>query len=198
VVDRQFLNSMVIWCGHDTHLVQYRLRGGTVMNNVAVFVSPRFKRGEKDFGQPDELHEMFAPAVPRVRDMLKYISLERNWVLHDRDPVANWTKGCATLLGDAAHPTLQYLAQGACMAFEDGLVLASEVARHGDDFNAAFLAYQGRRMNRTARVVLSARFFAEVCHAGGGARLLRNELLGKRSPDDPWEADWLYRGIDVD
>jgi salicylate hydroxylase len=53
-------------------------------------------------------------------------------------------------------------------------------------------------MNRTARVVLSARFFAEVCHAGGGARLLRNELLGKRSPDDPWEADWLYRGIDVD
>jgi salicylate hydroxylase len=84
------------------------------------------------------------------------------------------------------------------MAFEDGLVLASEVARHGDDFSAAFLAYQGRRMNRTARVVLSARFFAEVCHAGGGARLLRNELLGRRSPDDPWEADWLYRGIDVD
>ena len=198
VVDRQFLNSMVIWCGQDTHLVQYRLRGGTVMNNVAVFVSPRFKRGEKEFGQPDELHEMFAPAVPRVRDMLKYISLERNWVLHDRDPVTNWTKGRTTLLGDAAHPTLQYLAQGACMAFEDGLVLASEVARHGDDFNAAFLAYQGRRMNRTARVVLSARFFAEVCHAGGGARLLRNELLGKRSPDDPWEADWLYRGVEVD
>jgi salicylate hydroxylase len=198
VVDRQFLNSMVIWCGHDTHLVQYRLRGGTVMNNVAVFVSPRFKRGEKEFGQPDELHEMFAPAVPRVRDMLKYISLERNWVLHDRDPVTNWTKGRTTLLGDAAHPTLQYLAQGACMAFEDGLVLASEVARHGDDFNAAFLAYQGRRMNRTARVVLSARFFAEVCHAGGGARLLRNELFSKRSPDDPWEADWLYRGIEVD
>lgn len=198
VVDRQFLNSMVMWCGRDTHLVQYRLRGGTVMNNVAVFVSPRFRRGEKEFGQPDELHEMFAPAVPRVREMLKYVSLERNWVLHDRDPVTNWTAGRATLLGDAAHPTLQYLAQGACMAFEDALVLAAEVARHGDDFNAAFLAYQGRRMNRTARVVLSARFFAEVCHAGGGARLLRNELLGKRSPDDPWEADWLYRGIAVD
>jgi salicylate hydroxylase len=119
-------------------------------------------------------------------------------VLHDRDPVTNWTKGRATLLGDAAHPTLQYLAQGACMAFEDALVLASEVSRHGDDVNAAFLAYQGRRMNRTARVVLSARFFAEVCHAGGGARLLRNELLGKRSPDAPWEADWLYRGVEVD
>lgn len=198
VVDRQFLDSMVMWCGRDTHLVQYRLRGGTVMNNVAVFVSPRFRRGEKEFGQPDELHEMFAPAVPRVREMLKYISLERNWVLHDRDPVTNWTAGRATLLGDAAHPTLQYLAQGACMAFEDGLVLASEVARHGDDLHAAFLAYQARRMNRTARVVLSARFFAEVCHAGGGARQLRNDLLGRRSPDDPWEADWLYRGVELD
>lgn len=198
VVDRQFLDSMVMWCGRDTHLVQYRLRGGTVMNNVAVFVSPRFRRGEKAFGQPDELHEMFAPAVPRVREMLKYISLERNWVLHDRDPVTNWTAGRATLLGDAAHPTLQYLAQGACMAFEDGLVLASEVARHGDDLHAAFLAYQARRMNCTARVVLSARFFAEVCHAGGGARQLRNDLLGRRSPDDPWEADWLYRGVELD
>jgi len=198
VVDRQFLDSMVMWCGRDTHLVQYRLRGGTVMNNVAVFVSPRFRRGEKEFGQPDELHEMFAPAVPRVREMLKYISLERNWVLHDRDPVTNWTAGRATLLGDAAHPTLQYLAQGACMAFEDGLVLASEVARHGDDLHAAFLAYQARRMNRTARVVLSARFFAEVCHAGGGARQLRNDLLGRRSPDDSWEADWLYRGVELD
>jgi salicylate hydroxylase len=199
ITDRQFLNSMVIWVGHDIHLVQYRLRGGTVMNNVAVFVSPRFRRGEKQFGQPDELHAMFAQTVPRVRDMLRYVSTEeRNWVLHDRDPVTNWTKGCATLLGDAAHPTLQYLAQGACMAIEDAAVLASEVVRHGDDFNAAFLAYQGRRMNRTARVVLSARFFAGVCHAGGGARLLRNELLGRRALDAPWEADWLYKGIDVE
>ena len=198
ITDRQFADSMVIWCGHNIHLVQYRLRGGTVMNNVAVFVSPRFQKGEKEFGQPDELHAMFEQAAPRVRDMLKYLSPERNWLLHDRDPVTNWTKGRATLLGDAAHPTLQYLAQGACMAFEDALVLASEVACHGDDVNAAFLAYQGRRMNRTARVVVSARFFAEVCHAGGGARLLRNEVLGMRSPDDPWEADWLYRGIEVD
>jgi salicylate hydroxylase len=198
ITDRQFLNSMVIWCGHDIHLVQYRLRGGTVLNNVAVFVSPRFLRGEKEFGQPDELHEMFAQAVPRVRDNLKYISLERNWVLHDRDPVTKWTQGCATLLGDAAHPTLQYLAQGACMAFEDAVVLASEVARHGENHHAAFLAYQERRLTRTARVVLSARFFGEWVHAGGGARLLRNELAARRDPDVPWEIDWLYKGIEVD
>jgi salicylate hydroxylase len=198
VIDRQFLDSMVIWCGHDIHLVQYRLRGGTVMNNVAVFVSPRFLRGEKEFGQPEELHQMFAQAVPRVRDMLKYLSLERNWVLHDRDPVTNWTRGRATLLGDAAHPTLQYLAQGACMAFEDAVVLASEVSRHGENYHAAFRAYQDLRLNRSARVVLSARFFGEWVHAGGGARLLRNELAARRDPDVPWEIDWLYKGIEVD
>jgi salicylate hydroxylase len=198
VTDRQFLDSMVIWCGHDIHLVQYRLRGGTVLNNVAVFESPGFKRGDKTFGGPDELYRMFEQAVPRVRDMLRFVSTERNWILHDRDPVTNWTQGRATLLGDAAHPTLQYLAQGACMAIEDAVVLASEVARHGDAYDRAFVAYQNRRLNRTARVVLTARFFGEVCHAGGGARLLRNELAARRDPDVPWEADWLYQGIEVD
>jgi salicylate hydroxylase len=198
ITDRQFVNSMVIWCGHNIHLVQYRLRGGTVMNNVAVFESPRFHRGEKEFGQPDELHAMFEQAVPRVREMLGYVSPERNWVLHDRDPVTNWSQGRVTLLGDAAHPTLQYLAQGACMAIEDAVVLAAEVARHGDAVDRAFIAYQDQRMNRTARVVLTARFFGEVCHAGGGARRLRNYLAARRDPDAPWEADWLYRGIEVD
>ena len=197
IIDRSYLDSMVIYIGHHLHLVQYRLRGGMVMNNVATIESVRFQRGESGYGDPDELEEIFAQCTPRVRDMLRYISRERNWVLHDRDPVTNWTQGSVTLLGDAAHPTLQYLAQGACMAIEDAAVLATEVARHGEDYNAAFLAYQQQRMNRTARVVLSARFFGDYIHAGGGARMLRNELLGQRSPDDPWEADWLYRGIEV-
>jgi len=197
IIDRSHLDSMVIYIGHHLHLVQYRLRGGTVMNNVATIESVRFARGEPNFGTPDELEEIFSHCAPRVRDMLRYISRERNWVLHDREPVTNWTNGNVTLLGDAAHPTLQYLAQGACMAIEDAAVLAAEVARHGDDFSGAFLAYQQQRMNRTARVVLSARFFGAYIHAGGGARMLRNELLAQRDPDDPWEADWLYRGIEI-
>jgi len=197
IIDRSHIDSMTIYVGHNLHLVQYRLRGGTVMNNVATIESTRFKRGEANPGDPAELEETFAQCTPRVRDMLRYISRDRNWVLHDRDPVANWTKGRVTLLGDAAHPTLQYLAQGACMAIEDAVVLAAEVARHGDDFNAAFLAYQAQRMNRTARVVLSARFFGTYIHAGGGARMLRNALLAQRGRDESWEFDWLYRGIDV-
>ena len=197
VLDRSHLDSMVIYVGPNMHLVQYRLRGGTVMNNVATIESERFKRGEADFGGPDELEEVFSQCSPRVRDMLRYVSRSRNWVLHDRDPVTNWTNGNVTLLGDAAHPTLQYLAQGACMAIEDAVVLAAEVARHGNDYCSAFHAYQRQRMNRTARVVLSARIFGHICHAGGGARVLRNELLAERSPDDPWEIAWLYQGIDV-
>jgi 3-hydroxybenzoate 6-monooxygenase len=198
IIDRSRLDSMTIWIGPDLHLVQYRLRGGTVMNNVATVNSRRFRRGEKDFGGADELDDVFERADPRVRDMLRYISRDRNWVLHDREPVTNWTRGKATLLGDAAHPTLQYIAQGANMAIEDAVVLAEKIAAAGDDYSRAFLAYQRCRMNRTARVVLSSRFFGDYFHADGGVRELRNELARRRDPDNPWEADWLYRGIEVD
>ena len=198
IIDRSHLDSMTIWIGPDLHLVQYRLRGGAVMNNVATVSSRRFRRGEKDFGGWDELEEVFSRTDPKVRDMLRYFLRDRNWILHDREPVTNWTRGRVTLLGDAAHPTLQYLAQGANMAIEDGVVLAEKVAAAGDDCGRAFLAYQGERMNRTARVVLSSRFFGEYIHADGGARELRNELARRRDPDNPWEIDWLYRGIEVD
>jgi 2-polyprenyl-6-methoxyphenol hydroxylase-like FAD-dependent oxidoreductase len=196
VVDRGHLDSMTIWIGPNLHLVQYRLRGGAVMNNVATISSRRFRRGEKDFGGPDELDEVFARTAPEVRGMLRYISRDRNWILHDREPVTNWTAGRATLLGDAAHPTLQYLAQGANMAIEDAVVLAEKVAAAGDDYERAFLAYQAERMNRTARVVLSSRFFGDYIHADGGTRALRNDLARRRDPDNPWEVDWLYRGIE--
>jgi len=197
IIDRSRLDSMTIWAGPDLHLVQYRLRGGAVMNNVATVSSRRFRRGEKEFGGLDELDEVFSRADPTVREMLRYISRDRNWVLHDREPVTNWTTGRATLLGDAAHPTLQYLAQGANMAIEDAVVLAEKVAAAGDDYHRAFLAYQGERMNRTARVVLSSRFFGAYFHVDGGTRELRNELARRRDPENSWEIDWLYRGIDV-
>ena len=199
IIDRSHLDSMTIWVGPGFHLVQYRLRGGKVMNNVATVSSPRFRRGERnDFGGWAELEEAVSRAAPPVRDMLRYFQRDRNWVLHDREPVTSWTRGRATLLGDAAHPTLQYLAQGANMAIEDAVVLAEKVAAAGDDYPRGFDAYQRERMNRTARVVLSSRFFGEYFHVDAGARLLRNELARQRNPEDCWEADWLYRGIEVD
>ncbi|MGH8764164.1 MAG: FAD-dependent monooxygenase [Burkholderiales bacterium] len=198
VVDKTRMNTMTIWGGPDLHMVQYRLQGGSVMNNVATISSRRIRGGEANPGAPDELEEIFSRTHPDVRDNLRYVSRERNWVLHDRDPATNWSDGRVTLLGDAAHPTLQYLAQGAQMAIEDGVVLAEKVAAAGDDYPRAFLAYQRERMNRTARVVLSSRFFGEYIHVDGGARELRNELARGRDPDNPWEVDWLYRGIEPD
>ena len=198
IADRSRAGAMTIWGGPDLHLVQYRLQGGAVMNNVATIASRRFLRGEQNAGAPDELEEIFAGVHQGVRDNLRYVSRERNWVLHDREPAVNWTLGRVTLLGDAAHPTLQYLAQGAQMAIEDGVVLAEKVVAAGEDYHRAFMAYQRERLNRTARVVLSSRFFGEWFHVGGGARELRNELARQRDPDNAWETDWLYKGIEVD
>src|SRR5215813_3011154 len=145
IIDRSHENSMIIYIGPNLHLVQYRLRGGTVMNNVATIASYRYARGEQDCGGPDELEEMFARCDPRVRQMLDYVGKDRNWVLHDRPPVSGWTRGNVTLLGDAAHPMLQYLAQGACMAIEDAVVLGAKVGAGTTDFNSAFVAYQRER-----------------------------------------------------
>jgi len=195
IIDRSYENSMIIYAGPSLHLVQYRLRGGTVMNNVATIASHRHARGEADCGGPDELTEIFARCDPRVRQMLDYVGKDRHWALHDRPPAANWTKGNVTLLGDAAHPMLQYLAQGACMAIEDAVVLGAKVGLAGADYPRAFLAYQEERFYRTARVQITARAFGDILHADGGARELRNHLCAQRDPDWPAEIDWLYRGI---
>jgi 3-hydroxybenzoate 6-monooxygenase len=197
IADKSHANAMVMWVGHDLHLVQYRLRGGTVMNNVAVIESRKFKRGEKIWGDAAELEEIFAPTVPTVRSMLALVGKDRNWVLVDREPISQWTKGRATLLGDAAHPTLQYLAQGACMAIEDACVLAEKVDSAGGNFEQAFNAYQQERFLRCARVVLTSRAFGSICHAGGTARELRNHLCPRNNDEAYRHTDWIYQGISL-
>lgn len=198
VANQQYVNSMVVHVGPGCHLVQYRLRGGTVMNNVATFESPAFKRWEHDYGGIEELKSAYVQCCPQVQDLLKYFSLDKNWLLHDLQPATNWTDGNVTLLGDAAHAALQYLAQGAIMAMEDAVVLADALERQPTNVNSAFLDYQGRRLNRTARVVTTARLFGAIMHASAGERLLRNELARQRDTLIPWEIDWLYRGVQIE
>ncbi len=199
VRDRSHFDDMVIWVGPNLHFVQYRLRGGTVMNNVATVVSPRFARGEREnYGGPDELMQVFSRTTPHVREMLAYVGTDKNWVLHDRDPLPGWTRGRVTLLGDAAHPTLQYLAQGACMAIEDAVVLSRTLAAAAPGgIAAALAAYEKERYLRAIRVPITARLFGEIIHCDGGARDLRNQLMAQRTPETFWEVDWLYRGIEA-
>jgi salicylate hydroxylase len=109
--------------------------------------------------------------------------------------VKSWTSGRITLLGDAAHPMLQYLAQGACMATEDAVVLAQKVAASPDDPARAFKAYEQERYLRTGRTQIMARVYGEIYHARGVAAELRAQALGARTAEENYEGiGWLYGG----
>ena len=111
----------------------------------------------------------------------------------DQDPLPRWTHGRLTLLGDAAHPMMQYLAQGACMALEDAVTLGEAVKACDFDMVAAFKLYEAARVARTARVVLSVREMGRIYHAKGVERLVRNSLWTGRTPERFYDAvEWLY------
>jgi 3-hydroxybenzoate 6-monooxygenase len=186
-------NDMGFWAGEKVHFVLYPLRTGELYNLVAVFHSDRYEEGWDSFGDPAELHERFAKTCEPVRALLNKIESWRMWVLCDRPPIKEWSRGRITLLGDAAHPMLQYLAQGACMAIEDAVCLAGKAVEKDGDYAAAFAAYQQARYLRTGRVQITARIYGEFYHAGGVAKELRNLMLGSRTPDDALAGmEWLY------
>jgi len=191
-------NNVVLWAGPKTHLVHYPLRRGELYNLVAVFHSDKYEEGWDAFGDPGELHEKFAGERPEVLALLEKIDAWKMWVLCDREPVREWSKGRVTLLGDAAHPMLQYLAQGANMATEDAVVLAACVGLSGGNIEAAFKRYQDERYLRTARVQTTARFYGDVFHVAGVLRELRNAWLAEPSAGPPGQAmAWLYNGIEI-
>src|SRR5882672_10408627 len=188
--------DVVLWAGPRTHLVHYPLRRGELYNLVAVFHSDRYVEGWNGEADAGELWAHFKGQRPEVLRMLERIETWRMWVLCDREPVKDWTKGRVTLLGDAAHPMLQYLAQGACMATEDAVCLAEKVAERPHDLPAALAAYVQQRYLRTARVQIMARVYGDFYHARGPAAELRNQLLGPRTPEQSYDGmDWLYGGI---
>jgi 3-hydroxybenzoate 6-monooxygenase len=184
--------DVVWWAGPKMHLIQYPIRRGELLNQVAVFTSDRYRPGSEDWGTPDELKERFAGKHRHVRAGLALIGRDRRWLLYDREPADNWTRGRVTLLGDAAHPMLQYLAQGACMALEDAVCLADSMAAHGGDPAGAFPAYQRERIPRTAKAQRWARGMGELVHLDGMGALVRNALLRGRADDDFGYVDWLY------
>lgn len=192
-----FSPDVVLWGGEKTHLVHYPLRRGELFNLVAVFHSGLYEEGWNVFGDPHELHERFADAVGPVRELLGKIETWKMWVLCDREPVKEWSRGRVTLVGDAAHPMLQYLAQGACMAIEDAVVLGAALERSRGDFAGAFLEYQRVRYLRTGRVQLTARFYGDIYHASGVARELRNQLFQSGNESAGFAGlKWLYEGVD--
>ncbi len=186
------INRMIVWAGEKTHLVHYPMRRGEMFNLVVVFHSDRYEEGWDTYGDPEELHKKFADKCEPVRTLLQKVDAWKMWVLCDRPAIKQWSKGRVTLLGDAAHPMLQYLAQGGNMALEDAVCLAEQVEANGNDYEAAFKKYQELRYLRTARVQLMARVFGEIYHASGVNRELRNQVIGDWTAQGGVDMSWLY------
>jgi len=187
------LNAPCLWAGPDCHLVHYPLRGGEQYNVVVTFHSREHEEWGVTDGSREEVMGYFRGIGARPRRLLDLPKSWRRWATADREPIAQWTFGRATLLGDAAHPMMQYLAQGACMALEDAVTLGEALRAEGGDFGRAFARYERSRVARTARVVLMTREMGRIYHAKGVERLVRNDLWKGRPPERHYDAlEWLY------
>ena len=187
---------VALWSGPGFHIVHYPLRHGSLMNIVAVFRrSAHSERGDVTAYRA-ELEHAYRNAHPTMKALLAMLDLSRRQAVSDRDPIRHWHKGRVVLLGDAAHPTLQSLAQGACMAIEDGLCLADCIAATNGDYEAAFQRYESARVVRTARVTLESRYIWDVYHSDGITREVYWQTLGERSEADTFKClAWLYDGF---
>ncbi|MFM0032130.1 3-hydroxybenzoate 6-monooxygenase [Paraburkholderia madseniana] len=187
------MNAPVVWAGPHCHLVHYPLRGGREYNLVVTFHSRDKEVWGVSDGSKEEVLSYFEGVHPRARQLLNCPTSWRRWSTADRDPVDTWSKGCATVLGDAAHPMMQYLAQGACMALEDAVTLGAAIDETDFDFPAALCLYERARVARAARVVLSVREMGRIYHAAGVERLVRNALWTGRKQERFYDAmEWLY------
>ncbi|MDF1730828.1 MAG: 3-hydroxybenzoate 6-monooxygenase [Minwuia sp.] len=186
-------NAATLWAGPKCHIVHYPLSGWKLFNLVVTYHNDA---PEPVAGLPvgrDEVEKGFEHVSPVARQIIERGKDWKLWVLCDRDPVMDWVDGRVALLGDAAHPMLQYFAQGACMAMEDAVCLSHEVGQ-GGDIGQALVNYQIRRRLRTARVQLQSREIGEhVYHPAGAHAALRNAVMNARTPSDWYDQiDWLY------
>ena len=189
-------NSATLWAGPKCHIVHYPLTGGKMYNLVVTYHN---HAAEPVAGKPvshDEVRRGFEHVAPRARQIIDHGKDWKLWVLCDRDPVQTWVDGRAVLLGDAAHPTLQYFAQGACMALEDGVCLAHMVETHPGDLEGALKAYNKQRAVRTARIQIGSRLIGEyIYHPAGAMADMRNATMQAKSPEQWYDQlQWLYGG----
>ena len=186
-------NAASLWAGPKCHLVHYPLRGGEQYNVVVTFHSRQQEEWGVTDGSKEEVQSYFQGIADKPRQLIDLPKSWRRWATADKEPIETWSFGRATILGDAAHPTTQYMAQGACMALEDAVTLGEAMRVCGNDFVKAFDLYQRSRAARTARIVLSGREMGRIYHAAGIERLVRNDLWKGRTQEQFYDAmQWLY------
>ena len=189
-------NAATLWAGPKCHIVHYPLSGWKVFNLVVTYHNDA---PEPVTGLPvaeQEVLKGFLHVHQRAQQIIRHGVDWKQWVLCDREPVENWVQGRVTLLGDAAHPMLQYFAQGACMALEDAVCLAHWVDAHRHNTEAALEAYRSQRLLRTARVQLQSREIGQhIYHPAGPHAALRNAMLRSKTAEDFYDSlQWLYGG----
>ncbi len=189
-------NAATLWAGPKCHIVHYPLSGWKVFNLVVTYHNDA---PEPVAGKPvpeEEVLRGFEHICDRAQSIIRHGRDWKLWVLCDRDPVDRWQDGRVVLLGDAAHPMMQYAAQGACMAMEDGLAFGEAVASHDGDVEAALPDYVSARMIRTARVQLQSRWIGDhIYHPSGAHAQLRNEIMRNKTPTEWFDTlEWLYGG----
>ena len=193
-VDR---DNVVLWSGHGFHIVHYPLRNSTLFNIVTVFKTSDGAAPSDTASPHPDLAHVYRDSHPTMKALWAMMDLSRRgWVSSDRDPIRRWSQGQVTLLGDAAHPTLQTLAQGACMAIEDAVCLAETIEQANGDFAAAFRRYESARYLRTARVQFESRYLWDnFYHVGGIEREVARATWSRRDEDEMFDClAWLYDG----
>lgn len=203
--DMKGLNSVIGYIGPRCHFIQYPLRGGELLNQVAVFQSPRYLDSlingtevPEDWGNNDEFKGAFDHTNEFIQGRLGSMWLDTWWQMSDREPLPDWVVSDRVIvMGDAAHPPLQYIASGAVMAMEDSECLAlyaSEAAVGGEvNWGEVLREVSDERAPRTSRIQQTSRFWGELWHVDGLSRLIRNETF-RNAEKSGWYryADWLW------
>lgn len=185
--------SVSLWMGPGAHLVHYPVRGGEAVNVVAVVEDNWHGEGWDEAGDPEDLLPHFRGWSPAPLELLHAADRWRKWALYTMPPLLQWSAGGIVLLGDAAHPVLPFLAQGAALAIEDAAVLADAVATEGAPTRAAFARYEEQRQARAARVQAAAKRMGGIYAQRGPARWVRNTMLRYGAAQTRLQDfDWLY------
>jgi 2-polyprenyl-6-methoxyphenol hydroxylase-like FAD-dependent oxidoreductase len=180
-----------LWLGPRAHLVHYPVRGGKELNLVAVVEGGSAEQGWNLRAEPDALAAAFNRWADPVKAVLAGVPAWRCWSLFRQTPLRSWTRGRMALLGDAAHPVLPYLAQGAALAIEDAVTVAACLKT--EDPASAFARYEALRLHRAARVQSQAARLGRLYHLGGFAAVTRNLILKQRRGEALLRGfDWLY------
>ncbi|MGH6866358.1 MAG: FAD-dependent monooxygenase [Methyloceanibacter sp.] len=187
-----------LWLGPRAHLVHYPVRGGSHVNLVAVTAGGAEGQGWSQTGDAEALLRSFGGWCKESRSLLEQADSWRRWSLYRLRPLARWSTGRVVLLGDAAHPVLPYLGQGAALGLEDAITLAEGLARTPKDPANAFRHYESLRRARAARVQRVSQRLGALYHLAGPMRPARNFLLSRKERSLA-SFDWLYghRGTSV-